>query len=111
MRAFISLAIVAFIIYVAFTCNPVKEDPVFINRYAAAWSDPGGSTLPAIAKTLMKNKVRVCASFYIKEHKKNSGEYLVACTPDGTTWYYLQVWPNIDEVLQVPDQGFAPPHL
>lgn len=60
-----------------------------------------------ISRIMVKNSIRVCGDFYIRECQNNDGEFLCACTPDGTSWHYYIIdiysgtsyrWLNDDSV-------------
>ncbi|WP_316817755.1 hypothetical protein [Pedobacter nyackensis] len=58
----------------------------------------------------MKNNVSGCGEFFIKKKNRSSSTYAVACTSDGKTFNYYLVWPNIEEVMPIEDDGITKPH-
>lgn len=73
---------------------------------------PWRSNAPSnIIRTLISNNVRGCGEFQYKPSDRNSGEYLVYCTPDGRNWAAYIVWPNIDRISGPahPDPKISPP--
>lgn len=80
---------------------------------AADYSGTWQSNAPAnIIRTLAVNNVQGCGEFHHKPNIRNSGEYLVYCTPDGRTWTSYLVWPNVERVSGParPDANIEPPH-
>lgn len=52
-----------------------------------------------IAKALVQGGVRGCGVFKYKPSVKDSGEYLVYCSRDGTDWRSYIVWSGINKVI------------
>ncbi|WP_131821821.1 hypothetical protein [Salipiger marinus] len=63
--------------------------------YLGKWRSDAPSN---ITRTLISNNVRGCGEFHHKPSARNSGEYLVYCTPDGRNWAAYLVWPNVDRI-------------
>lgn len=64
-----------------------------------------------IIRVLSANNVRGCGEFHHKPSTRNSGEYLVYCTPDGRNWTAYIVWPNVNRISGParPDPNIRPP--
>lgn len=58
--------------------------------YDTDWRMPYTSELGEIGRIMVKNNIKVCGEYHVKEVE--SGEYVIACTPDGEKWYYYVVY-------------------
>ncbi len=72
------------------------EQASMAERYPGSWR---ADFHVGISKALAKNKIRGCGEFKYKPSVKNSGEYLVRCTRNGTTWQSYLVWAGSDKVM------------
>jgi hypothetical protein len=81
------------------------------NDYSSNWLSPSRGETSIISTTLMKNNVSGCGEFFIKKKKRSSSVYAVACTSDGKTFNYYLVWPKIDEVVHITDDGITKPPI
>jgi hypothetical protein len=74
------------------------------------WRSPQGTEYLDFGKIIVKNKIKVCGEYKVKEMQRN--EFLLACTPDGTNWEYFVIYPNLDEIFRANNKmirGIEPP--
>lgn len=53
------------------------------------WRGPNSDEFFTLGKIILENDFKVCGEYQIK--KLSEFEYLLGCTPDGSTWYYRTV--------------------
>jgi hypothetical protein len=75
------------------------KDLTVDEQYPKPWRDPNREELLAIGQTLVKNNISGCGEYYIRPSSQSTGEYLVGCSSDGTTWTYYMVWTAIQNVM------------
>ena len=92
-----------------------KTEPTFLvfdNEYYSKWRDDINDDFFKIVKTLNLNNVSGCGEFYYAE--ANDGEFVVACTRDGSYFEYYIVYPRIEKVSYATNNreilaGIKPP--
>ncbi len=105
---FIPLALILSM-FILFSCGSGIHDKPLQEQYHPEWKSPSSADLVNVGRALIKNDVKVCGEYYVRYHKEYSGEYLLACTKDGNTWHYFQVWDAINEVQEVAAPSIIPP--
>ena len=64
-------------------------------RYPGPWIN---DVTPEIAQALVKNNITDCGALKYRSSSVDSGEYLVYCSPDGSSWRAYIVWIPINKV-------------
>lgn len=84
----------------------IKKSPKTIindsNTYNMTWRMPYGSEYAEIGKLIIQNNVRVCGEYHVKEVM--SGEYIIACSPDGINWHYFVAYTKIGKLYRASDE-------
>ncbi|MGV8946261.1 MAG: zinc-ribbon domain-containing protein [Lutibacter sp.] len=70
--------------------------------YSYEWRSPKGTQFIEFGKIIVKNNIRVCGEYKVKEIKRN--EFLIACTQDGNNWEYFVIYPNLDKIYKANDE-------
>ncbi len=70
--------------------------------YSYEWRSPGGSEYVDFGKIIVKNNIRVCGEYKVKEMQRN--EFLIACTSDGDKWEYFVIYPNLNKIYRANDE-------
>jgi len=81
------------------------------NTYAMPWRSPTGDEYTKLGKLILKNNVKGCGEYHVKEVTPN--EYLIACSPDGKEWRYLVAWPTQDKIYLASvemEEKLTPPY-
>jgi len=72
------------------------------NTYGRSWRSPTGSEYSEIGKLVIQNNISICGEYHVKE--VTSGEYLIACSPDGINWQYFVAYPKIGKFYRASDE-------
>jgi len=70
--------------------------------YSNSWREPHGTEFAKIGRIIVANGIKVCGEYYVKEVA--SGEYVIACTPDGNNWTYYVAWIHTEKILLANDE-------
>ncbi len=95
-------------VYLAFKDAPIskialdKEVQDIMNKSNQSWRKPRGSEYKDIGKLIVKNNIKVCGEYYVKE--ETSGEYIIACSPDGIKWHYFVAYTKIGKFYRASDE-------
>jgi hypothetical protein len=82
-----------------------KEPQTIINdpmTYGQSWRSPRGTEYREIGKLIIQNNIRICGEYHVKE--VTPGEYLIACSPDGTNWQYFVAYTTIGKFYRASDE-------
>lgn len=79
------------------------------NNYSKTWTSPSTAQVLKIGRALYKNNISGCGDFYFKTKNRSESVFMVACTADGKSYRYYLVWPNIEEVMPIEDDGITKP--
>jgi hypothetical protein len=76
--------------------EPPPKELTFAEQYPGPWhTEIRGD----ITKSLAHHQARGCGVYVYKPRYNIDSEFLVYCSPDGSSdWTAFLVWPNIDEV-------------
>ncbi len=80
----------------------LKKNNSTINQ---SWRMPRGTEYADIGKLIVKNNIKVCGEYYVKE--ETSGEYIIACSPDGIKWHYFVAYTKIGKFYRASDEIIA----
>lgn len=97
------MLVIAVLIY--FGKRNTTESPNIIKdtkTYTKTWRSPKGSELVDIGKIIVANGVKVCGEYQVKLIQE--GEYIVACTDDGTNWNYFVVYRYSEKIFRANDE-------
>lgn len=108
MRFLLLIFPLTILVFFIASCGGNSKKPLQA-QYHEQWDEPNGWHLTNIGKVLIKKGVKTCGEYYVRQSKDQEGEWLIACTPDGQSWNYFQVWVGIDEAQQVIDESIVPP--
>ena len=70
--------------------------------YSKKWRAPQGSELVDIGRIIVENRIKVCGEYEVKEIV--GGEYIIACTDDGTNWNYFVVYRYSEKIFRAIDE-------
>ena len=71
--------------------------------YSKSWRPPNnGYEFREIGKAIIKNGVKVCGEYYVKEIMSN--EYIIACSTNGVYWNYFVVYPSTGKIFSSNDE-------
>ncbi|MBW8327289.1 MAG: hypothetical protein K0M50_21170 [Prolixibacteraceae bacterium] len=82
-----------------------KEPQTIINdqtTYEQSWRSPRGSEYAEIGKLIVQNNITICGEYHVKE--VSPGEYVIACSPDGTNWQYFVAYTAIGKFYRASDE-------
>lgn len=102
------ISLIAIILIVGQQCERRAVKTESTKRYEARkktsqWKSPTSEEMETISSLLVANNISGCGEYYIQE--PSAGEYLIACTSEGSTWNYYVVWPRVDDkVYQANDE-------
>ena len=84
--------------------NNISEPHTIINdsrTYNQSWRMPRGSEYAEIGKLIVQNNIKICGEYHVKE--VTSGEYVIACSPDGINWQYFVAYTKIGKFYRASD--------
>jgi hypothetical protein len=101
------LAILIFVSIVYSRLEPTKKSGsstviTDTRTYEQSWRSPTGSEYAEIGKLIIQNDIRICGEYHIKEI--TLGEYVIACSPDGTRWQYFVAYTKIGKFYRASDE-------
>ena len=82
-----------------------KEPQTVINdsrTYSQSWRMPRGSEYAEIGKLIVQSNIKICGEYHVKE--VTSGEYIIACSPDGISWQYFVAYTKIGKFYRASDE-------
>lgn len=85
--------------------HDAKKPRTVINdtrTYQQSWRSPRGSEYAEIGKLIIQNNIKVCGEYHVKE--VTSGEYVIACSANGTTWQYFVAYTKIGKFYRASDE-------
>lgn len=72
------------------------------NTYSKSWRSPVETEFTDIGRIMVKNNIRECGEYHIKEVTEN--EFVVACSSDGKNWTYYIIYTNLDKIYLANDE-------
>jgi hypothetical protein len=88
------------------TTTETKNEPQTVindsRTYSQSWRMPRGTEYTEIGKLIVQNNIKICGEYHVKE--VTSGEYLIACSPDGINWQYFVAFTKIDKFYRASDE-------
>ena len=97
--------IIIFILIYDKNDNQTNEPQTVINdsrTYNQSWRMPRGSEYAEIGKLIVQNNIKICGEYHVKE--VTSGEYVIACSPDGINWQYFVAFTKIGKFYRASDE-------
>lgn len=73
--------------------------------YQQSWRMPIGTEYAEIGKLIVQNNIKICGEYHVKQ--VTSGEYVIACSPNGTTWQYFVAYTKIGKFYRASDEMVA----
>ena len=70
--------------------------------YSQSWRMPHGSEYAEIGKLIVQNNIKICGEYHVKE--VTTGEYVIACSPDGINWQYFVAYTKIRKFYRASDE-------
>ncbi len=71
-------------------------------NYSKSWRLPNGNELIEIGRIIIKNEIKVCGEYHLKEI--NTKEFVIACSADGTTWDYFVVYTSNQKIYRANEE-------
>ena len=75
------------------------------NTYEQSWRSPQGTEYTEIGKLIVQNNIKICGEYHVKE--VTTGEYVIACSPDGINWQYFVAYTKIGKFYRASDEMVA----
>lgn len=75
------------------------------NTYEQSWRSPRGTEHAEIGKLIVQNNIKICSEYHVKE--VTTGEYVIACSPDGINWQYFVAYTKIGKFYRASDEMVA----
>jgi len=82
-----------------------REPNTIINdsrTYEQPWRSPRGTEYAEIGKLIVQNNIKICGEYHVKQI--TTGEYVIACSPNGTTWQYFVAYTVIGKFYRASDE-------
>tara|TARA_R110001592_G_C12994718_1_gene735361 strand:- start:141 stop:593 length:453 start_codon:yes stop_codon:yes gene_type:complete len=95
--------IVLFIIFSIMTSDDSNGGVITDDRtYSHSWRSPVGDEYVKIGRIIVKNDIKVCGEYYVKEIE--NGELVIACTGNGQDWDYFVVYTSFDKIYRANEE-------
>ena len=100
----IALVVVIVVIYIISLIGGSEGSSVIDDKktYSLSWREPVGSEELDISRIMIKNNIKGCGAYYVKE--VTNSEFVVACTSDGKSYTYYVVYTKINKIYLANDE-------
>lgn len=80
------------------------------SKFSASWESPSSDEIVSFGQILIKNNIEGCGEYQVKRKIDSKGEFLLACTSDGSTWSYYLVYQFTGKVIGPLNEPFTAPN-